>query len=119
MSFSQSFTSAVSGGLMPSGALGQQLVNITNRAVIPTLVQQIYQTHPTLSMLLANAQMARGGASQITVPTQGSSFTQFAWGSFAGDFAIPEDQAAINDAAFNLKIGMVPIGFFNWEAVVQ
>jgi len=113
------FTSAVSGGLMPGGPLGQQLTNITNRAVIPSLTVQIYQSHPLLSLLLANAQTARGGAGQITVPTQGSSFTTFGWGSFAGDFAMPEDQAAINDAQFNLKIGMVPIGFFNWEAVVQ
>ena len=113
------FTSAVSGGLMPGGPLGQQLTNITNRAVIPSLFVQIYQSHPLLSLLLANAQSARGGASQITVPTQGSSFTQFNWGSFAGDFPMPEDQAAINDAQFNLKIGMVPIGFFNMESIVQ
>ena len=113
------FTSGVSGGLMPGGALGQQLTNITNRAVIPSLFVQIYQSHPLLSLLLSNAQSARGGASQITVPTQGSSFTTFNWGSFAGDFPMPEDQAAITDAAFNLKIGMVPIGFFNLEAIVQ
>lgn len=113
------FTSAVSGGLMPGGPLGQQLTNITNRAVIPTLVQQIYQTHPLLSLLLANAQMAKGGAGQITIPTQGSSFTAFNWGSFAGDFPMPEDQAAINNAQFNLKLGMVPIGFFNMEALDQ
>ena len=113
------FTSGVSGGLMPGGALGQQLTNITNRAVIPSLFVQIYQSTPLLSLLLANAQSARGGASQITVPTQGSSFTTFNWGSFAGDFPMPEDQAAINDASFNLKIGMVPIGFFNLEAIVQ
>ncbi len=113
------FTSGVSGGLMPGGALGQQLTNITNRAVIPSLFVQIYQSHPLLSLLLSNAQSARGGASQITVPTQGSSFTTFNWGSFAGDFPMPEDQAAINDASFNLKIGMVPIGFFNLEAIVQ
>ncbi len=113
------FTSGVSGGLMPGGALGQQLTNITNRAVIPSLFVQIYQSHPLLSLLLSNAQSARGGASQITVETQGSSFTTFNWGSFAGDFPMPEDQAAINAASFNLKIGMVPIGFFNLEAIVQ
>lgn len=113
------FTAGLSGGLTPTGALGQQLQNITRRAVVPSLFVQIYQSHPLLSLLLANAQAARGGVSQITIPTQGSSFTSFNWGSFAGDFPMPEDQAAIQNATFNLKIGMVPIGFFNLEAIVQ
>jgi len=68
---------------------------------------------------LANAQKARGGVSQITLPVQGASFVNFAWGSFAGDFAMPQDQAAIQDAQFNLKLGMVPIGFFGMEAILQ
>ena len=113
------FTAGLSGGLMPGGALGQQLQNITRRAVVPSLFVQIYQSHPLLSLLLSNAQSARGGASQVTIPTQGSSFTSFNWGSFAGDFPMPQDQAAIQNATFNLKIGMVPIGFFNLESIVQ
>jgi hypothetical protein len=72
-----------------------------------------------LSLFLSNAQRARGGVSQITVPVQGSSFVSFNWGSFAGDFPMPEDEAAISDAQFNLKLGMVPIGFFGMEAIVQ
>jgi len=113
------FTGGVSGGLTPGGALGQQLANITRRAVLPSLFVQIYQSHPLLSLLLSNAQAARGGVSQITVPAQGSSFTSFNWGSFAGDFPMPQDQAAIQNATFNPKIGMVPIGFFGFEAIVQ
>ena len=53
----------------------------------------------------------KGGVGQITIPTQGASFTSFSWGSFAGDFPMPEDVAALQNAQFNLKIGMVPIGF--------
>lgn len=106
-------------GITPGGPLGQQLQAITRRAVIPSVYVQIYQSHPLLSLFLSNAQSARGGVSQITVPVQGSSFVSFNWGSYAGDFPMPEDQAAITDAQFNLKLGMVPIGFFGMEAIVQ
>jgi hypothetical protein len=70
-------------------------------------------------MFLSSAKAARGGVSQITVPIQGSSFVQFAWGSFAGDFMMPTDQTAIQNAQFTLKLGMVPIGFFGMESIIQ
>ena len=66
---------------------------------------------------MANARAARGGVSQITIPIQGSPFVTFNWGSFAGDFPMPTDAAALQDAQFNLKLGMVPIGFFGMEAI--
>jgi len=119
MAFPTTLQTPVASGLSPSGALGAQLQAITRRAVVPSVFTQIYQTHPVLSLLLANAQTARGGFSQITIPAQGASFVQFAWGSFAGDFAQPSDVAAIQDAYFNLKLGMVPIGFYGMEAIVQ
>ena len=68
---------------------------------------------------MANAKAARGGAGQITIPVQGSSFVSFSWGSFAGDFQMPTDAAAIQNAQFSLKLGMVPIGFFGMEAILQ
>lgn len=108
-----------SGGITPSGAIGAQLSSITRRAFLPSVVVQIYQSHPLLSLFLSNAQKAKGGVSQVTIPTQGASFVSFSWGSFAGDFPMPEDEAAIQDAAFNLKLGMIPIGFFGMEAIVQ
>jgi hypothetical protein len=106
-------------GLVPGGALGAQLAAITRRAFVPSVFVQIYQSHPLLSLLMANAQTARGGISQVTFPIQGASFVQFNWGSFAGDFPLPTDSAAIQDAQFNLKLGMVPIGFFGMEALLQ
>lgn len=108
-----------SSGVVPGGALGAQLTALTRRAVIPSVYVQIYQSHPLLSLFMANAKAARGGVSQVTFPIQGQSFVSFAWGSFAGDFAMPEDQAAIQNAQFNLKLGMVPIGFFGMEAIIQ
>lgn len=119
MEYPTTFQTPVSSGLTPGGAIGAQLQAITRRAVVPSVYVQIYQSHPLLSLFLSNAQTARGGVGQITIPTQGASFVNFSWGSFAGDFPMPEDQAAIQDAYFNLKLGMVPIGFFGMEAIVQ
>lgn len=119
MAYPTVFQPPVASGILPSGALGAQLAAMTRRAVVPTVFVQIYQAHPLLSLFLMNAQMARGGASMVTIPTQGASFVSFNWGSFAGDFPMPEDQAAIQNAQFNLKLGMVPIGFFGMEAIIQ
>ena len=119
MAYPTTFQTPVASGITPGGALGAQLAAITNRAFIPSVFVQIYQSHPLLSLLLSQAQRAKGGVSGVTIPTQGASFTQFSWGSFAGDFPMPEDQAAIENAQFNLKLGMVPIGFFGMEAIVQ
>ena len=116
---SGSLTGPQYSGITPGGPLGQQLQAITRRAVIPSVYVQIYQSHPLLSLFLSNAQRARGGVSQVTIPVQGASFVSFNWGSFAGDFPMPQDEAAISDAQFNLKLGMVPIGFFGMEAIVQ
>ena len=109
----------IGNGLTPGGAIGAQLSAITRRAVIPVVTVQVYQSHPLLSLLMMNAQTARGGVGQITIPIQGASFVSFSWGSFAGDFPMPTDQAAIENAQFNLKLGMVPIGFYGMEALVQ
>lgn len=106
-------------GIVPGGALGSQLAAITRRAFLPSVYVQIYQSHPLLSLFMGNAKAARGGVSQVTIPVQGSSFVSFSWGSFAGDFPMPTDAAAIQNAQFNLKLGMVPIGFFGMEAILQ
>lgn len=117
--FPSTIVSPTSSGITPAGPIGAQLAALTRRAVIPSVFVQIYQTHPLLSLLLTNAQPARGGVSQITIPAQGASFVAFNWGSFAADFPMPSDEAAIENAAFNLKLGMVPIGFFGMEAIIQ
>lgn len=106
-------------GITPTGALGAQLAAITRRAFINSVYVQVYQSHPLLSLFMANAKAARGGVGQITVPIQGASFVSFSWGSFAGDFPMPVDTAAIQNAQFTLKLGMIPIGFFGMEAILQ
>jgi len=112
-------TTLTGSGITPSGPLGAQLSALTRRAFIPSVYVQIYQAHPLLSLFMSNSKAARGGVSQITFPVQGSSLVQFTWGSFAADFNIPTDQAALQDAQFSLKLGMVPIGFFGMEAIIQ
>ena len=106
-------------GITPSGALGAQLAALTRRAFIPSVYVQIYQSHPLLSLFMSNAKSARGGVAQITFPIQGSSFVNFAWGSFAGDFQMPTDAAALQNAQFSLKLGLIPIGFFGMETLIQ
>jgi hypothetical protein len=120
MAYPTSPVSTLTGsGITPSGALGAQLAAITRRAFIPSVYVQVYQAHPLLSLFMSQSKVARGGVSQITIPVQGSSFVSFNWGSFAGDFPMPTDQAAIQNAQFSLKMGMVPIGFFGMEAILQ
>lgn len=112
-------TTLTGSGITPSGSLGAQLAALTRRAFLPSVYVQIYQSHPLLSLFMSQSKAARGGVSQITVPVQGSSFVSFNWGSFAGDFPMPTDQTAIQNAQFALKLGMVPIGFFGMEAIIQ
>ena len=106
-------------GILPGGATGVELSNLTRRAVAPVVFVNLYQSHPAYSFFVQNAQTARGGAPQIVFPVQGAAFTQFSWGSFSGDFPMPTNQDAIQNAAFNLKLGMVPVGFYGIEAIVQ
>src|ERR1700722_5293063 len=106
-------------GITPGGSLGAQLAALTRRAFIPSVYIQIYQSHPLLSLFMSQSKAARGGVSQISIDVQGSSFVQFNWGSFAGDFPMPSDQTAIQPAQFSLKLGMVPIGFFGMESIIQ
>jgi hypothetical protein len=106
-------------GIIPSGAIGNELAAITRRAFIPSLVVQIYKAHPVLSLLLGNSQRAAGGVSSVTVPTQGASFVAYSWAGFDGVFPQPTDLTAIQNAEFNLKLGVVPIPFLGMEALVQ
>ena len=106
-------------GIVPSGAVGNELVTLTRRAFIPRLVVQIYKSTPMLSLLLRNAQKAKGGVSQITIPVQGGSYVGFSWSDYSGVFPQPAVQTAAQNADFNLKLGVVPIPFLGMESLVQ
>jgi hypothetical protein len=106
-------------GIVPGGAIGNELAAVTRRAFLPYLTVQLYSSTPTLSLLLRNAQKARGGLSQITVPVQGSQFVNFAWSDYSGTFTQPSVQTAVTNAEFNMAMGMVPIPFLGAEAMIQ
>lgn len=106
-------------GIVPSGAVGNELVTLTRRAFIPRLVVQVYRSTPMLSLLLRNAQKAKGGVSQVTIPVQGGSYVGFSWSDYSGAFPQPAVQTAAQNAEFNLKLGVVPIPFLGMESLVQ
>ena len=106
-------------GIVPSGAIGNELVATTRRAFVPRLVVQIYKATPLLSLLLRNAQRAKGGVSQVTVPVQGGSYVAFSWSDYSGVFPQPSVLTAAQNAEFNLKLGVVPIPFMGMEALIQ
>ena len=106
-------------GIVPAGAVGNELVALTRRAFVPRLVVQVYKATPLLSLLLRNAQRAAGGVSQVTVPVQGGSFVNFSWSDYSGVFPQPAVQTAAQNAEFNLKLGVIPIPFVGMEALIQ
>jgi len=107
-------------GVVPaSGAITNELTAIMRRAFVPKLVVQIYSAAPILSLLMRNAQRARGGLSQVTVPVQGSSFVNFNWTGYDGGFPQPQVLAATQQAAWNLSVGTVPIPLLGMESLLQ
>lgn len=106
-------------GITPSGATATELSAITRRAFLPTLTVQIYNASPWLAALIANAQVASGGLSPITVPVQGAKMTTASWGDYNLTFGVPSQQNGIQDAEYALKAALVPIPFMGAEAAVQ
>lgn len=107
-------------GFVPaSGNITAELNAVTRRAFVPKLVVQLYQAAPLLSMAMRNAQRAKGGLSQITVPVQGSSFVAFNWSDYSGSFPQPSVETAVQQAAWNLSVGTVPIPLLGMESLLQ
>ena len=107
-------------GIMPAaGAVASELTAVTRRAFIPKLVVQTYNSTPLLAMLLANNQSASGGASQITVPVQGTNMVNTQASDYSGTFSQPSVLPGIQNAEFNLKLSITPIPFLGMEAAVQ
>lgn len=106
-------------GIVPGGAIGDELSYLTRRAFIPKMIVQIYKSSPLISALLANAQMAGGGVSSVTVPVQGQAYTSASWADFSGSFTQPTVTQGAFNAQFNLKLLIVPIPFLGMEGFVQ
>lgn len=106
-------------GLVPGGAIGNELGAITRRAFIPRLIVQLYKSTPFLYMMMKGAQRAKGGVGNITVPVQGNSLVSAEWTDFGGSFAQPADITGIQNAMQNLTVSVVPIPFFGMESLIQ
>jgi hypothetical protein len=50
---------------------------------------------------------------------QGSSFVNFAWTDYSGGFPQPAIQPGMQNAEFDLAVGVVPISFMGMEALIQ
>lgn len=107
-------------GVIPgSGAITAELNAITRRAFVPKMVVQIYQAAPFLSLAMRNAQRARGGLSQVTVPVQGNPFVTFGWTGYSGAFPTPPVVPGANVASWNLSVGTTPIPLYGMESLIQ
>src|SRR5262245_9902017 len=106
-------------GVVPSGAIGNELAVVTRRAFIPKNIVQIYKATPVLSAGLANAQTASGGVSSITVPVQGAPFVTAQATDYSGAFNAPSAAVGMSEADFNLCAVVVPIPFLGMEGILQ
>lgn len=107
-------------GIVPaSGPVFNELQSVVRRAFVPSLFVQLYKANPALSFLLRNAQKAQGGVSQITVPIQGNPFVSWSWAGYDGGFPQPQVIPAVQNAQFNLTLGVIPIPFVGMEAIIQ
>lgn len=108
-----------SGYIPAAGAVTNELNAITRRAFVPKLVVQLYQAAPLLSLMMRNSQRARGGLNAVTVPIQGNSFVSFGWTDYSGTFNQPTNATAIQSAAWNLSVGVVPVQVLGMESMTQ
>lgn len=107
-------------GMVPAqGAIFNELAAVTRRAFVPKLVVQIYKAAPLLSLAMRNAQRAKGGLNQVTIPVQGASYVNFGWTGYDGSFQQPTVNAAAQNAAWNLSVGTVPIPLLGMESLIQ
>ena len=106
-------------GIVPAAPAGTELVAVTRRAFIPKMIVQIYNTSPLIAAGLANAQVASGGVSSVSVPIQGNTFVNSQWTDYSGSFNQPGSQQGASLAEFNLKALVTPIPFLGMEAALQ
>lgn len=106
-------------GVVPSGALYNELAAVTRRAFVPQLVVQLYYASPSLFYMLGNAQKAAGGLSQVTVPVQGQSMVQGNFTGYGGGFPQPVVIPGVQNGQWNLAYWVVPVPIPFGETVIQ
>ena len=107
-------------GIIPaSGAIAAELTAVVRRAFVPKVYVQLWRSTPMIASLLANAQVASGGLSPITVPVQGTPMITGQWAGYDGSFNQPGVVPGIQNAEFNLKSFITAIPFLGMEGMVQ
>src|SRR5438067_9547524 len=106
-------------GVMPTGSVGNELIAVTRRAVMPAVVVQIGKSTVTLSSMLAAAEPVSGGVSPMTVPVQGTRMVSGAWADYSGAFTSPQVLTGLFNAEYNLKAFVVGIPYYLFEGLVQ
>lgn len=107
-------------GIAPaSGPVFSEVNALTRRSYMETCVVQIYQSSPTLFMMLGAAQRAAGGLNQITAPVQGQSMVQGQWAGYAGNFNKPQVIPGVQPAQWMLSYYTVPVPLVMGEALIQ
>jgi len=105
-------------GLIPSGAIGNELQATVRRVFAQMVVVQLYRQNPLLALLLRNAIRATGGVSPYTQPVQTGQYVPSSWMGPAGNFNIPPDVAQTVNAEFNLCALATPVTSFGLEQLV-
>ena len=111
--------SSLGTGILPSGATGTELTAVTRRAFVTKLVVQLYNSSPTLAMLIGNSQPAVGGVNSVSVPVQGAAYVTGEWSDYSGTFNQPSTLNGTSLAEYSLKLMIVPIPFLGTEGLVQ
>lgn len=106
-------------GVVPTGAIYNELTAATRRAFVPQLVVQLYFASPSLFYLMGNAQKAAGGLNQVTVPVQGQSMVQGQFTGYGGGFNQPVVIPGVQNGQWNLAYWVVPIPIPFGESVIQ
>jgi hypothetical protein len=107
-------------GILPaSGAVANELSAVTRRGFIAKMIVQIYNASPVVAALMANANLASGGVSPITIPIQGSPYVKAQSAGYGGNFTTPASLTGAQNAEFNLKLFIVPVPFLGVEGLVQ
>ncbi len=106
-------------GILPTGAIGNELVAVTRRAFIPKVIVQLYRATPMLSATLSTAEPISGGVSPITVPVQGAAMVTTSVTGSDGGFTAPTIMNGLQNAEFNLCAMVTPIPFYVMEGLSQ
>jgi hypothetical protein len=106
-------------GILPAGAIGNQLSYITRRAVMPKAVVQIYNASPTTCGLVANAKREAGGIDSVIVNVQYAQFLSPQYTSFNGNFNAPTAVQGLTPASWSMTEAVCPIPIFINELAIQ